>query len=281
MTIRKPYRIIMLLSLALLTTVFLSIETAYAAFDFKDNPRDSDPFTYSSTNLGLYKNAANYHECTCNQPIDSAVSSDESVVIVNTGNPYQFYDDSDYANDIDQIDLGQECNACQIIPVGPGTAVITLKSGSETLTKTVTVEAGYFAAYLKAKSQIYNGLPGFMDVRYDHSGEPYEAGSIIMGYGETKRLVYSRYGTKVKLTLKGKTYTGTTGKYNSVVLNKIKSKYKLGTKGKLTLKYGPASSTRTIKVGSITRIYLVYNKYKQKLGSYTYKVGQDVDEEDL
>ena len=202
--------------------------------------------------------------CEASQPIVSASSSDEKVFQVNTGLPYKYYTESD--PEWNYTELGEDCK-CEIIPMGEGTATLTLKNeAGETATKEVTVKKDYFAAFLNSRI-LGESKAGIIHFKTDMSNEEYEVISNTSGYGKRLIQIYSRYGTKVSLKFKGKTYkktTGTTGIVDFIKPNKL---YKLKTKGTFTIKLGPASVTKSFKIVSDSTIDPTYIAPKAKKGA--------------
>lgn len=195
--------------------------------------------------------------------IETATSSDESVFQVNIGLPYVTFTEDD--RESDYWDL-REDGECEIIPMGPGTATLTLKDEEgHTITETVTVDEGYFGAYLKSKT-VYKGKNS-VGMFHSIDGMPCFTNSKI-SYGDTIQQVYSRYGTKVTLKLKGKTYKGTSDTRHLCTFTKVKSLYKLGTKGTLILEFGPAKIKKTVIIASETFIYPERIKPNAKKGIF-------------
>ena len=204
---------------------------------------------------------------------ESAKSSDDAVFTVNTAQPKNVVLEGDYSEGIwDDTEIGWD-HQIQILPKGVGTATLTVKSiEGEELTKTITVEEEYFKAYLTTKSTFkafqngtFSGKPGILHNKYI-GGDSNVFLKNVIGYGQDRITVYSAEGTKVKLSLKGKTYSATTDSHGEADLEKVKSLYKLGTKGTLKLTYGPATVSYSVKIVSVTKIWPNKIKAKAKKG---------------
>ncbi|MBR5047924.1 MAG: hypothetical protein IKX76_06770 [Eubacterium sp.] len=233
-----------LLGLALLLVAMLLMAPVKAnAEDFKCKD-DGNALHFDASNCP----GTAIYEAT--KPIATAASTDESVFEVNIGYPYITYSEND--RESDYCDLSED-GKCEIVPMGPGTATLILKDEEDNeLTETITVDEEYFSAYLKSKTA-FKGR-GSVGMYYESilSGKTYTNDKIA--YGDSNQQVFSRYGTKVTLKLKGKTYKGTTNHSHTCIFTKVKSLYKLGTTGNLTFEFGPAKITKTVKIGSDTYI---------------------------
>ena len=245
-------------ALLLAAALFFTGSMQLHAEDFKCKDAGNS-LTYNASNC---PGTAIY---TATKPIKTAKSSDEKVFKVNTGIPYVIFTEQHPESEYyDLADDGQ----CEIIPMGPGTATLTLTDdNNNTITETIKVEENYFAAYLNSDKSFENQFPvGLYYSKLDYSGEEYAYTLKELMYGDTRPLVYSRYGTKITLTLKGKKYKGTTNTEHLCLLTGVKSVCKLGTKGTLTFEFGPATVTKKIKIASDTHIVPDYIKAKAKKG---------------
>ena len=228
--------------------------------------RATGEFKCKNAGNSLYYDAANCPGTAiyeANNLIETASSSDESVFKVNIGLPYVTFTEQDRESDYCEL---REDGKCEIVPMGPGTATLTLTDeNGKTLTETITVKEDYFSAYLKSKTAYKNiGQVGIYHSPLEDSA--YTNSKI--SYGDSFQQVFSRYGTKVTLKLKGKTYKGTTDHSHLCTFTKVKSLYKLGTTGKLILEFGPAKITKNVKIASETIISPVPIKPNAKKGSF-------------
>jgi hypothetical protein len=185
--------------------------------------RAAGEFKCKDAGNSLYYDAANCPGTAiyeANNLIETASSSDESVFKVNIGLPYVTFTEQDRESDYCEL---REDGKCEIVPMGPGTATLTLTDeNGKTLTETITVKEEYFSAYLKSKTAYKNkGQVGIYHSPLEDSA--YTDSKI--SYGDSFQQVFSRYGTKVTLQLKGKTYKGTTDHSHLCTFTKVKSNY--------------------------------------------------------
>jgi hypothetical protein len=258
MTIRKTdFLFVIVMLMAVITLTAVMTDKTHADGEFK-RTGDMTPLVFDSGNCpGKYTYSAS-------NSIVSAESGDSKVFIANIDLPYRHYTEADPESNY--YELGQD-GQCEILPVGEGTATLTLKDGEgKIITETVTVDKSYFQAFLESKLLNDEG-PGIIHSKIDPSGEEYEYINNTVAYGESRFRIISRFGTKVTVKFKGKTYkeeSGTDGMAWFKIPNKL---YKLKTKGKFTIEFGPASITKSFKIASDSSISPNYIKPKASKGS--------------
>ena len=254
--------------------VVISVAMTLAMIPFISVPASAEgEFIKVSDGSGLHFDAKNCPAKVVYEASDSiaeAKSSNEKVFVVNRELPYKIYTEQD--PDSNYWDLGSD-GKCEIFPMGEGTATLTLKNNEgKTITETVTVEKDYFRAFLDS-TLINDEGPGIYHSKIDPSGEEYDYIDNTIGYGENSLIIYSRYGTKVTVKYKGKTYKKESMHDGLAFFTISKKLYKLNTKGKFTIEFGPASITKTFKVVSRSRIEPRYIKPKASSGKVkVYKI---------